>query len=150
MTHDAAGDRPDLATRGAIDQLVTSFYREVVFDEVLEPVFSDIAEVDWVHHIPVLIEYWTSLLLGSESYRGGIMAVHRHLHALSPLERIHCDRWYGLWVGCVDEGWSGPLADRAKSHAAAVMEGMAKHLFALEWCAADVEVGPLPGRSSVT
>lgn len=139
-------DVPDLTSRGAIAELVTTFYREIVFDEVLEPVFSEIAEVDWVAHIPVLIDYWTSILLGAKDYRGSIMGVHRHLHDLASIERDHCDRWYSLWVGCVDERWAGPVADRAKSHAAALMAGMAKRLFSLAWSADEVEVCPLPGR----
>lgn len=138
--------RPDLTTRAAIDQLVTTFYREIVFDDLLEPVFGEIAEVDWVAHIPILIDYWTSILLGAEGHRGSIMGVHRHLHAMAPIERVHCDRWYSLWAGCVDERWAGPIADRAKAHAAALMAGMAKHLFSFAWSAAEVEVRALPGR----
>lgn len=142
----AAEAPPDLTTRGAIDELVTTFYREIVFDELLEPVFSEIAEVDWAEHIPVLIDYWTSILIGTDDYRGSIMGVHRHLHGLAPIERAHCDRWFSLWVGCIDERWAGPVADRAKSHAAALMAGMAKHLFSVAWSATEVEVGSLPGR----
>ncbi len=149
VPEEASGDesgRPDLTTRGAVDLLVTSFYREVVFDEVLEPVFSEVAEVDWARHIPVLVDYWTSLLLGTDGYRGSIMKVHRDLHAAAPIEREHCDRWYSLWVGCVDERWSGPVADRAKRHAGVLMAGMARHLFSFDWVSANVPARPLPGR----
>jgi hemoglobin len=139
-------DLPDLTTRGAIDELVTSFYREVVFDDLLEPVFGEVAEVDWARHIPVLVDYWVSILLGTKGRGGSIMGVHRRLHGLAPIERAHCDRWYSLWVGCVDERWSGPVADRAKHHAASLMAGMAKHLFSFTWAADEVAERPLPGR----
>ena len=138
--------RPDLTTRGAIDDLVTTFYREIVFDDLLEPVFSEVAEVEWDRHIPVLVDYWASLLLGTREHRSRVMGVHRHLHGLAPVERDHCDRWYSLWVGCVDERWAGPNAERAKHHAAALMARMAKHLFSFEWSADEVAVRPLPGR----
>jgi hypothetical protein len=45
----------DLDTRTQIHDLVVRFYREVVFDDLLGPVFADVAEVDWSVHIPKLI-----------------------------------------------------------------------------------------------
>jgi hemoglobin len=125
--------RPDLSTPAHIHDLVTIFYREIVFDEVLEPVFSDVAEVDWAEHIPKLIDYWCWILLGINGYPGAVTRVHRHLHELAPIEPIHCDRWYRLWVQCIDEQWAGPGAEKAKTHAATLMGGMAKRIFGYEW-----------------
>ena len=48
----------DLTTRANVHDLVVDFYREIVFDELLEPVFDEVAEVDWASHIPRLIDYW--------------------------------------------------------------------------------------------
>ncbi|MEZ5239001.1 MAG: group III truncated hemoglobin [Microthrixaceae bacterium] len=118
----------DLDSRGAIHDLVVEFYREVVLDEVLEPVFGDVAEVDWAEHIPKLVDYWCHVLLRSEAYAGSIVPAHRELHALQPLGIEHCDRWYFLWVRSVDSSWSGPVAERAKGHAASVMRGLAPGL----------------------
>ncbi len=46
----------DLVSRSDVHDLVVEFYREVVFDEVLEPVFGEVAEVDWAAHIPRLVD----------------------------------------------------------------------------------------------
>ena len=54
----------DLETRADIHDLVVAFYREIVFDDLLEPVFGEVAEVDWALHIPKLIDYWCRVLLG--------------------------------------------------------------------------------------
>jgi truncated hemoglobin YjbI len=40
----------DLATRGQIHDLVDSFYRELIMDDNLGPVFPEVAEVDWSQH----------------------------------------------------------------------------------------------------
>ena len=130
---DAAPTRPDLATAGQIHDLVTIFYREIVFDELLEPVFSDVAEVDWVEHIPRLIDYWCWILLDTKRYAGAVTRTHRHLHELQAIEAVHCDRWFTLWVACIDERWAGPRAEHAKSHAATLMAGLAKHVFGYRW-----------------
>ena len=58
-----ADQRHDLDSRAAIHDLVVGFYREIVFDELLEPVFGEVAEVDWTLHIPKLIDYWCRVLL---------------------------------------------------------------------------------------
>ena len=58
----------DLATRPQVHDLVVDFYREIVFDELLEPMFGEVAEVDWANHIPRLIDYWCRILFGTKEY----------------------------------------------------------------------------------
>ena len=127
--------RGDIASVADVHDLVVEFYREVVFDELLEPVFGEIAEVDWAEHIPKLIDYWSRILLETPGAAGPVMQVHRHLHSLAPVTGELCDRWFTLWSECVTQRWSGPVADRATAHAAALMAGMAKHIFGFTWTA---------------
>ena len=115
-----ADDAPDLDRRGAVHDLVVAFYREVVFDELLHPVFAEVAEVDWSVHIPKLIDYWCRVLLDEPGYDGNLLGAHRHVHSLDPMRSEHFDRWYELWVQTIDARWAGPYADRAKRHAARI------------------------------
>jgi hemoglobin len=114
----APGSR-DLDTRAAIHDLVVAFYREIVFDDLLAPVFEEVAETDWVVHIPRLIDYWCRILLGERRYNGALLAAHREVHDRDPFRDEHFDRWYQLWVASIDGRWSGPRAEQAKAHAAA-------------------------------
>ena len=123
----------DLSTPAQVHDLVTVFYREIVFDELLEPIFGEVAEVDWADHIPKLIDYWCWILFATRPYPGAVTRTHRHLHGLKAIEPAHCDRWYALWVGCIDERWAGPYADQAKRHAHTLMAGMAKRIFGFTW-----------------
>jgi hemoglobin len=125
--------RPDLSTPAAIHDLVTRFYREIVFDDLLAPVFDEVAEVDWAIHIPNLIDYWCWIVLGTNRYRGAVTATHQRLHTQQALTPTHCDRWFTLWCSTIDDSWTGPCADKARKHAAALMSGMAKHVFGFEW-----------------
>lgn len=126
-------DRPDLDTPTHVHDAVIAFYREVALDDLLAPVFGEVAEVDWAEHIPRLIDYWCRIVLDRPGYRGQVMAVHRHLHELEPLRPEHCDRWYRLWVATIDDRWAGPRAERAKGHAASLMAGMAGRIFGFAW-----------------
>jgi hemoglobin len=123
----------DLDSRAKVHDLVVHFYREIVFDPVLDPVFEEVAEVDWSVHIPRLVDYWCRVLLGHTGYDGMILAAHRHVHDRQAFEPVLFDRWYGLWVASVDARWAGPKADLAKAHAARIMAVLAHQLCALDW-----------------
>ncbi len=124
---------PDLDTPTRVHDLVIAFYREIVFDPVLAPVFED-AEVDWSLHIPHLIDYWCKILLGATTgYVGNTTRSHRALHQVVPIDATHCERWFTLWVTSIDTRWAGPTADHAKRHAEAIMAGLAKHVFDVPW-----------------
>lgn len=126
---------PDLDSRSAIHDLVVRFYREIVFDEELEPVFSDVAEVDWAIHMPKLTDYWCRVLLGEPGYDGFILAAHQHVHDLQPLTAELFDRWYILWIQTIDSSWSGPMAENAKRHAAQIGAVLARRITGAEWSA---------------
>ena len=86
----------DLATRGDVHDLVVGFYREIVFDEVLEPVFDEVAEVDWTVHLPKLVDYWCRVLLGMPGYEGALISPHRRVHDIESFRPEWFDRWYEL------------------------------------------------------
>jgi hemoglobin len=125
--------KADLDHRGAVHDVVVHFYREIVFDDLLDPVFGEVAEVDWAVHIPKLIDYWCRVLLGEHGYAGAIHAAHRHVHDIEAFRPEHFDRWYSLWVASVDAGWEGPFAERAKRHAARVATSLARQLVGAAW-----------------
>jgi hemoglobin len=133
MDEERTDHRPDLTTRSQIHDLVVVFYRELIMDEVLDQVFEEVAEVDWSTHIPLLIDYWCRVLLGHQTYQGALLVAHRHVHEQQAFEAEHFDRWYGLWVMTIDQGWAGPLAEKAKSHAARIAGSLARQLPEITW-----------------
>jgi hemoglobin len=44
-------------TKTHIEKLVTHFYLRAQQDELLGPIFNEIAHVDWDHHIPLLCQF---------------------------------------------------------------------------------------------
>jgi hemoglobin len=123
----------DIETRSDVHDLVVAFYREVVFDDLLAPVFGEVAEVDWALHIPKLIDYWCRVLLGQTGYAGAILTAHRHVHHIEAFRVEHFDRWYELWIESIDQRWAGPVADTAKKHAADIGGVLARRLLGFDW-----------------
>jgi hemoglobin len=128
-------ERRDLDNRAQIHDLVVDFYRQVLFDELLGPVFEEVAEVDWSVHIPKLIDYWCRVLLDQPGYGGHILAPHQDVHERGPFHPELFDRWYGLFAASIDARWEGPIADRAKKHAARMGATLAKRILAVDWTA---------------
>jgi hemoglobin len=100
----------DILTRTEVELLVNRFYDQVKADELLAPTF---AHVDWPHHLPVMYNFWASILLGDQSYQGNPMSKHFPLK----IDREHFTRWLQLFMKTVDENFSGPVANEAKNRA---------------------------------
>ena len=135
----------DLDTRAHVHDLVVRFYLEIVFDELLAPVFTEVAEVDWVVHIPKLIDYWCRVLLGHPGYDGFILAPHQQVNDRQTFASELFDRWYGLFAATVDNNWRGPIAERAKRHAERTAKMLARRLISTDW--APVAEFPCPSVS---
>jgi hemoglobin len=152
--HQATRPTRDLDTRAEIHDLVVRFYREIAFDELLGPVFIDVAEVDWSTHIPKLIDYWCRVLLSEPGYDGYILHAHREVHDIEHFRPELFDRWYHLFAEAVDAGWRGPIADTAKIHAARIAAVLARRLLGADWrpseqgVVARSDVGPESTESS--
>jgi hemoglobin len=63
-------NQTDIATEADIKILVDSFYQKVNDDELLAPIFNGIAQVDWAEHLPTMYQFWGSMLLHTNTYRG--------------------------------------------------------------------------------
>jgi hemoglobin len=134
--------RPDLDTRVRIRDLVVSFYREVAMDELLAPVFCDVAHVNWSVHIPKLVDYWCRVLLGHPGYEGRLLEPHQRVHAVEAFGPELFDRWYSLFVEEIDRAWQGPVAESAKAHAARMATILARRLLNIEWESSMPDAGP--------
>lgn len=111
--------RGDLDSADEIATLVRRFYREVAQDDLLGPVFNDVAAVDWAEHLPKLTAFWCRALLGIEGYSGNPFQKHAAVNERAPFTAAHFERWLSLFDDAL-EHWSGPNVDRARELAANV------------------------------
>ena len=103
----------DILTRDDIKVLVDGFYAKVQADPLLGPVFS---HVDWPQHLPIMYNFWSSMLLGDQSYRGNPLQKHLPL----AIEGSHFDRWLSLFTETVDMHFQGERADEIKMRARSI------------------------------
>ncbi|MFF2113399.1 group III truncated hemoglobin [Rhodococcus koreensis] len=120
---------PDIATRADLELLLRHFYGRAFADPVLEPVFETLMVIGLDDHLPVMCDFWETILLRTGIYRGSVGAVHRALHGRHGFTDRHFDRWAELWTSSVDELFLGDVAQQAKVEAARIAVGMRRRLF---------------------
>lgn len=86
--------------RAQIALLVDAFYRKIRDDALLGPVFLPRLEGRWDSHLPKMVDFWSSLVLGDKSYQGNVKAVHQPLAGLTP---EHFQRWLSLFFETVEQ-----------------------------------------------
>jgi hemoglobin len=113
----------DIETRTDIDLLMRVFYERALTDEVIGYIFTDIAKLDLQIHLPIIGDFWESLLFGTRAYQShgrNPLLVHRALHLKEPLRPGHFERWLSIFEFAVNEEFSGVRADFIKMRANAI------------------------------
>ncbi len=105
--------KKDILTRNEIKMLVDRFYEKVISDTLLGPTFS---HVDWPHHLPIMYNFWSSMLLGDQTYQGNPLQKHLPL----AINRTHFDQWLSLFRQTVDENFEGEKAEEVKMRAQSI------------------------------
>lgn len=120
--------KPDIADRDDVWTLIDAFYTRAFADEMLGPVFVEIAKMDLAAHMPVMCDFWETVLFNKRLYRGNAFQPHAVLDAKVTLDDAMFDRWLTLWGVTVDERFSGPIADRAKLQASRIAKSIRHRL----------------------
>lgn len=84
-------------TKEHIEKLVVNFYQQVQQDEMLGPIFNDVARVNWDHHIVVICQFWNSIMLKTNEYHGSAYRKHVMLGEKTQLTDAHFTRWLNLF-----------------------------------------------------
>jgi truncated hemoglobin YjbI len=120
--------RADLVDRADVEQLVVAFYETAFRDPLIGPIFTDVAHMDLAAHLPIMCDFWETVLFRSGAYRRNALQVHVALHARHPLTEAHFARWLELWTATVDDRFAGPVAERAKLQATRIAGSMERRL----------------------
>lgn len=76
-----AARRSDISRRDDVVVLLEDFYGRAFDDALLGPVFVDVAQMNLGEHVPVICEFWLSVLFHTGQYRRNALQPHLRLHA---------------------------------------------------------------------
>ncbi len=123
ITATRAHEVHDIRNTHDVKQFVNNFYDRVRADSVLGNIFDDIAHVNWPRHLPLMYQFWETILFTRPGYKGNPLLPHVELNESMQrdlgigLQTSDFERWTELFHATIDELFSGPCAEKAKRSA---------------------------------
>ncbi|MFD2163754.1 group III truncated hemoglobin [Paradesertivirga mongoliensis] len=106
----------DILTEADVSVLVNAFYDKVREDPLLRDVFNDVIKDNWPAHLNRMIDFWSTVLLYTRTYKDDPMPKHLPL----PIGKEHFDRWLALFDETISEHFDGQIAENARKRTASI------------------------------
>ena len=126
----------DIENREDIDTLMWSFYDRMMVDPVIGYIFTHYAKLDLTSHLPIIADFWETVLFQKPIYKRGpkAMEVHFDLNKKVQLRKQHFTRWLYLFHHTIDELYYGAKATLAKERSVSIAKLMQNRLGTLPDC----------------
>lgn len=111
-------NKKDIENREDIILMVDSFYDKVNENAKLSAVFNDFAKINWDTHLPIMYNFWSTLIFGEKGYKGNPFAKHIPL----PVDEKHFSSWIALFIENMDELFEGEVAEATKLRAKSIAQ----------------------------
>lgn len=112
--------QPSEAHEAEIHRLVHVFYASVRRDPLLGPVFERYIQ-DWPCHLAKMVDFWSSILVGTKRYRGTPLPAHQ---ALPELDAPMFTHWLELFSDATESTCSTELGARARQLAGRIAQSL--------------------------
>jgi hemoglobin len=112
--------KKDIENRADLEKMLEAFYKKVFKDDLISHFFLEVVPLDLETHIPVITDFWESVLLDGRGYRKNVMEIHLNISKKSRIEKVHLDRWVKIFSETVDEMFEGTKASLAKQRAVSI------------------------------
>jgi hemoglobin len=96
----------DIENKNDIESLIQEFYATLLQIEDMKPAFEGL---DFQHHVPKIVAFWSMVLLDEEGYKTNVFDKHLHL----PIKPHHFDIWRDTFSSTVNRLYKGEKADLA-------------------------------------
>lgn len=121
--------KPDIENRADIEKFIVNFYDKVNADKTIGFIFTEVVQMNWEKHIPLIVDFWETILLDNPVYKNNAMEAHFILNKKMPLQKKHFMSWLLLFNIAVDDLFEGEKATLAKTRAKSIADVM---LFKME------------------
>lgn len=116
--------KTDIVRRADIEKFIILFYEKVKQDATIGFIFNEVVHMNWDHHIPVIVDFWETILLDNPVYKKNAMEVHYDLNSKVKLQKEHFTSWLFLFNAAADELFAGKKTELAKTRAKAIADVM--------------------------
>ncbi|HPU20346.1 MAG TPA: group III truncated hemoglobin [Alicycliphilus sp.] len=112
----------DIPTREGLTDLVHGFYADVRADAQLGPLFDRAIGAHWDTHLERMVEFWSTVALGTRSFKGDVFGKHMAVDGVAP---EHFAVWLRLWGQHTERVFAPEVARELQT----VAHGIARNLF---------------------
>ena len=81
----------DIPTREGLTDLVHGFYADVRADAQLGPLFDRAIGAHWDTHLERMVEFWSTVALGTRSFKGDVFGKHMAVDGVAPEDEALID-----------------------------------------------------------
>lgn len=110
----------DLTMRQDIETVLDAFYEKALADDVIGFFFTQVVPLDLKTHVPIIADFWESVIFGTHRYRKNVMEIHQHINTKATIEKGHLQRWVQLFTETVSAHFEGPNAELMKQRAVSI------------------------------
>lgn len=105
----------DLENKADIEKFLTEFYSVALKNEVLKDKFI---HLNMAHHIPLITNFWSSIIFFDQSYDGNPFIKHKEMQ----LNAEHFAVWLQLFHQTLDAMYEGTNAGEMKKRADSIAQ----------------------------
>lgn len=106
--------KKDIENRADIEVLIDAFYTKAIKDEIIGHFFTEVVQISWEKHMPIMYNFWEAVLFGVGGYKGNPVLKHIALHQKEALTKVHFSQWKKLFFETLDEHFEGKKVAEAK------------------------------------
>lgn len=122
----------DILSRADLELLMANFYERLLQDDRISYIFTDVAEIDLVTHLPQITDFWEQVMFGTGGYRKNVLQIHLDLNEKSQFTDLHFETWLSHLYETVDTNFKGENAEKLKTRALSVATVMRFKMFGSE------------------
>ena len=113
-------EKKDIENRADLVIMLEAFYKKAFKDDLISHFFLEVVPLNLETHIPMITDFWESVLFDGRGYRKNVMEIHLDISKKSKIEKAHLDRWVKIFSETVDEMFEGTKASLAKQRAMSI------------------------------
>lgn len=117
-------------TKENLNKMVVRFYAKIINDDLVGPFFieklgDNLNNNLWKPHIELLTNFWASITLGEQNYRGNPLAPHLQINGL---ERSTFEQWLNLFFETLDSIYEPQISNFFKERSTIIAGNFMRNL----------------------
>ncbi len=110
----------DIQNQDDLYLLVEEFYEKLLSDDSISYIFTDVVKIKIEEHLPILVAFWSQVILGTGGYHNNLTKIHLDVNAKEYLSPKLFEIWLRHFNTSVDENFEGVKAQEIKKQASEI------------------------------